>query len=595
MKNNFISRLLLLVVIITLHSCRNNELLTEQETYKSSSQFKLSSKTIRLDQSKHKLVLNTELQKAKSSLQKIKTNAFGKTVDYNNNILIDTDNVTYIENGPNFHTYTFNLIRENAPEDAPIENLVLAPLVDGTYKEILISYNLTAQEKKAILKGENISTKGKCYIMELNGSTFNPIVSKSQNCSWVEADSYTWCSEGVHHNGEGSGSCSAGTKSQLIKVTLLKCESIDDGSGNTGGGDGSGGSSGGGGNPGGGSGGGTPTEPCNGNGVATGPLDPSTDIGDGSDCTGIPTIPTLSIFFKYVKNLPADLKAVINDPSNSEFYEGLKNYYDINYSSDEAKQFITWAIQFKADNPSTAWEQFENWFIQEPILNNTLQNELFEDWADPNRVKPTSRFKNHTKLNGIYNKIKTAANFKQYLENFEPTFSVAHLMFDLDATQNPNALAETNPPSNYWIKIIFNKNKDWDNTPKAVIADTFMHEMIHAEIYRKLMSLASTNGAIDVNKITADLLQHNYPGLFDYYVRFTKGDADAQHQLMAAHYVNIMVNFLKQVYGSQYTDLEYRTIVWMGLQDTKAWSLLPEVDRKLYIKTWNENYWSWEK
>lgn len=583
MKNNFISRLLLLVVIITLHSCRNNELLTEQETYKSSSQFKLSSKTIRLDQSKHKLVLNTELQKAKSSLQKIKTNAFGKTVDYNNNILIDTDNVTYIENGPNFHTYTFNLIRENAPEDAPIENLVLAPLVDGTYKEILISYNLTAQEKKAILKGENISTKGKCYIMELNGSTFNPIVSKSQNCSWVEADSYTWCSEGVHHNGEGSGSCSAGTKSQLIKVTLLKCESVDDGSGNTGGGDGSGGSSGGGGNPGGGSG--TPTEPCNGNGVATGPLDPSTDIGDGSDCTGIPTIPTLSIFFKYVKNLPADLKAVINDPSNSEFYEGLKNYYDINYSSDEAKQFITWAIQFKADNPSTAWEHFENWFIQEPILNNTLQNELFEDWADPNRVKPTTRFKNNILVNCIYNKAKKSANFNQYLKNFDGRFSTAHLLFDLKSLPSIHN-AETETPIGYWIKININSNNL--DRPTLDIARTFMHEIIHAEMFRLLLSLAPTsNGEIDVVQLKAMLNSKDYPGIYDYYRRF--GVNDMQHEQMAAHFRGIIKNFLKQIDNS-ITDSQAEAMAWAGLQGTVAWNNLGSTNQNNILNTYNNWY-----
>ncbi|MFY1046388.1 hypothetical protein [Chryseobacterium sp. GP-SGM7] len=299
-------------------------------------------------------------------------------------------------------------------------------------------------------------------------------------------------------------------------------------------------------------------------------------------------------FVSYINTLPMTLKQTIYNQSNQAFLFGLNSYYSSQGGSQKTQNFINWALQFKANDSSLTWAQFQNWFIEEPILNNTLQNELFEDWADPNRVKPTTRFKNHTKINGIYNQIKSASNFKQYLQNFEPTFSVAHLMFDLDATQNPNALAETNPPSNYWIKIIFNKNKDWNNTPKVVIADTFMHEMIHAEIYRKLMSLASTNGNIDVNKITADLLQHNYPGLFDYYVRFTNGDADAQHQLMAAHYVNIMVNFLKQVYGTQYSDVEYKTIVWMGLQGTKAWNLLQQSEKTLYLNTWNSNYWLWE-
>lgn len=47
----------------------------------------------------------------------------------------------------NYHTDTFRIDRENAPADAPIENLVLNPLPDGTYKELLVSYNLTVQEK----------------------------------------------------------------------------------------------------------------------------------------------------------------------------------------------------------------------------------------------------------------------------------------------------------------------------------------------------------------------------------------------------------------------------------------------------------------
>jgi len=329
------------------------------------------------------LTLKTELQKAVTSLQKVKTNLFGKTVDYSN-VFIDEDNVTYIENGPNFYTYTFNLIHENASENAPIENLVLAPKTDGTYKEILVTYNLTAQEKQSILNGENISTKEKSYIMELNGNTFSPIAFKSQSCSWVEADSYTWCSEGVHHNGESS-SCTAEVKSQLVKVMLLKCESIDDGSGNIGGGGTGGGTgdSGGGGGSGtdDGSGGGTPTEPCNGNGVATGPLEPSTDIGDGSSCSGIPTTPTLSTFFIYVKNLPVDLKALINDASNSEFYEGLKSYYDAHLGDQESKDFITEVLQFKYANPDVKWNEYVNWFLKE-------QTEGADgEYVDPNLIE----------------------------------------------------------------------------------------------------------------------------------------------------------------------------------------------------------------
>ncbi|MFN4363307.1 hypothetical protein [Chryseobacterium hispalense] len=86
-------------------------------------------------------------------------NAQTKTVNYGNGISIDTDDVTYIENGPGYHTYTFNIKRENAPADTPVENLVLSPLTDGTYRELLFSYNLSLHEKQILMNGGFVDTK----------------------------------------------------------------------------------------------------------------------------------------------------------------------------------------------------------------------------------------------------------------------------------------------------------------------------------------------------------------------------------------------------------------------------------------------------
>lgn len=280
-----------------------------------------------------------------------------------------------------------------------------------------------------------------------------------------------------------------------------------------------------------------------------------------------------------------------------EIYTNLLENYLNKYSTannSTNKDFHNWALSFFARNSDMTWEEFQNWTLN-PQLSNGLLNELTADWENPNIVKPTAKFKNHAKINAIFNQAKTAANFRQYLENFEPTFSVAHLMFDIGNINNSNWLAYTSPPQNFWIKITFNKGKDWANTPKIVIAETFMHEIIHAEIYRKLLSLASVNGNIDTNAVTQQMLNHNYPGLFDYYVRYTKDNTDAQHNLMAGHYVSIMVNFLKQVYGTQYSDLVYKSIVWLDMKNTTAWNLLSQTERDLYQQTWDLNYWSWEK
>ncbi|MFX8860522.1 hypothetical protein ABTM70_20695, partial [Acinetobacter baumannii] len=79
-----------------------------------------------------------------------------------------------------------------------------------------------------------------------------------------------------------------------------------------------------------------------------------------------------------------------------------------NSFSQNSLAFAFFGVDFFIQNPTTTWQQFQSWFIEEPI-SVSLQNELFEDWADPTRVKPTTRFKKHIKINSIYNKIKTAA------------------------------------------------------------------------------------------------------------------------------------------------------------------------------------------
>ncbi|WEK69138.1 MAG: hypothetical protein P0Y62_14960 [Candidatus Chryseobacterium colombiense] len=66
-------------------------------------------------------------------------------IDYGNGVSIDTDDVIYIENGPHYYTYTFHIKRDNAPEDAPLENLLLSPLPDGSYREL---YTLTSIESR---------------------------------------------------------------------------------------------------------------------------------------------------------------------------------------------------------------------------------------------------------------------------------------------------------------------------------------------------------------------------------------------------------------------------------------------------------------
>ena len=363
-------------------------------------------------------------------------------------------------------------------------------------------------------------------------------------------------------------------------------------------GDGGGGDTGG--NPGGNNGGGD--SGGGGGGLPTG------DPGNNDDCNS-----PNKTFYKIVPGCDDDLPAAVQSLKikleNYEYYissytgflsdniaiaNKFNTYLDQN-NNESGAQFVFWGLGFLSQNPDTTWAQFENWFVSGNLTASQM-NEFISDLYNPDIVKPTKRFKNHAKINSIFNQAKTAANFKQYLKNFEPTFSVAHLLFDVGPVNNSAALAQTREPLKYWVKITFNQNWDYSNTPKIVIAYTFMHEMIHAEMFRKLLSISSTpQGNINWDTVTSLLNTDNYPGLFDYYTRFLASDSDIDHQMMGAHYINIVVNFLKQIYSNQYSDIEYKAIAWSGARETKAWNLLSAQEKQLYIDTWNQKYWTWEK
>ncbi|MCA6069003.1 hypothetical protein JI747_017695 [Chryseobacterium sp. RG1] len=142
-KNYALGLLLLAAMLLFLHSCRNDYLQDQAESYSNASKFQLTSRRISLNEAKHKAKLIPELNKAEAKIKaKVISNINGKVISYGNGVSIDTDDVIYIEKGPDIHSYTFHINRENASEDAPVENLLLSPLPDGTYREFLVSYYL---------------------------------------------------------------------------------------------------------------------------------------------------------------------------------------------------------------------------------------------------------------------------------------------------------------------------------------------------------------------------------------------------------------------------------------------------------------------
>lgn len=238
----------MIVFSLAIHSCRNDYFPDQQENPNDRNALRYTYKRISLDESKHKTNLIPELKKVNEKFKTLETYVSGKAVKYSNGVSVNTDDVIYIERGPDVHSYTFHLTRDNAAEDAPLENLVLSLLPDGTYKELLITYHFTLPEKQILANGGSVDTKGKLTVEELNPGTYNGgLVGKSDiSCEWVEESYYTSCSEGQHFNGElpktQGGPCKADQPSTRVTVVVHRCKALpattglgDDGTGGGGG------------------------------------------------------------------------------------------------------------------------------------------------------------------------------------------------------------------------------------------------------------------------------------------------------------------------------------------------------------------------
>lgn len=314
---------IVVLLIITIVSCRN-EIFTEKTEQIDPNAILFKSNVVSLSQSKHRNKLLPEISATKKKLSNAKyKTSNGKIINFGD-ISLDTDHVVYIENGQNYHNYIFKITRENGTENLPLENILFTPLPDGSYKEFLISYNITQQERQALEQGIWRVPKERITINEIKKGTYsNTIFQKtsSETCNWVAVDTYTFCSANVHFHGEGYPDCTAEIKSQLVTTFVLKCESVDDGSSTSGGGTSSGGTwEGGTGDTDGtqdggtdGSGGGT--SPCSGTGIYTQPQDPSYSTGDCED--GVPLLPNLGIGSPHAAPTPCDkTNSSINKANN---------------------------------------------------------------------------------------------------------------------------------------------------------------------------------------------------------------------------------------------------------------------------------------
>ncbi|AUC74279.1 hypothetical protein [Olleya sp. Bg11-27] len=202
----------------------------------------------------------------------------------------------------------------------------------------------------------------------------------------------------------------------------------------------------------------------------------------------------------------------------------------------------------------------------------------------------------------VYNKLKALSfSFKNSIKKFDGEFPVVHLKFEADATMSSNTKkAYTRPPENYVIDIVLNgnplKEASYQKRPNLLVAKTIIHEVIHAEMFRKLLSLSNVNGEIDPLVLYEMVQNGDYPGILDYYTRF--GINGFQHQQMAEHYREKIARILQEydsginVADDIQPDQLYLDLAWEGLiySNIIAWQEIMDDTERSRIEGVIEDY-----
>lgn len=164
----------------------------------------------------------------------------------------------------------------------------------------------------------------------------------------------------------------------------------------------------------------------------------------------------------------------------------------------------------------------------------------------------------------VYDKLMNSSiGFKKMIQKFDGDFPVSHLKFSISYTLENGINGSTNNSKDFLIEIQLNGNTLNQRTVLG-IARTIIHEVIHAELFRKLRSV---NKNISIN---------DFPGIYDYYIRH-KGNW--QHEQMASHYRKTIASILQEFDNYQSPLSFYEDFAWVGLHKTSSWNNLSNFEK----------------
>ncbi|MBC8755860.1 hypothetical protein H2O64_14375 [Kordia sp. YSTF-M3] len=485
------------------------------------------------------------------------------------NFTIDASIVKFVENvETNAHSYTFSISRANDTSSV-LENAVFSynETMDD-YDASLITYHFTESQRQEFLATRHVNSPYEITYEPLAVNLSDILGEDSLPCTITYAEyhvpdgsrtSYLYSTNGHIQNGcehEGANDVPCTTYTNIV----IYCPPSGSGTGN-----------------------GTDDN-------TTDPSTPSTTGGSGDttdgDATNDNTTDVLTSPISEEDIVKQSILECINtfsfdtvdtttiDPEILEQvsltlrqWTAIINYLDENGCSEVSQEF--------AINVLTASENAIIDFDLELIIE----------------INETVEFQNQTCLKSIKDDVIATKQISKIIKKFEPTYPVLHLEWGIFSSSQWSNTGQTSLNQQQDTAFLNFNSQSLSHVSNIIMVKTIVHEIIHAELYRKLKELVENYNIISITEY--DALRNNYQGIAHYTMAYGNVESSqnsagnlitwalypdyslAHHNQMASFYRETLIQAMKDydtAKGITRINPEefYEAISWAGLRQTSS-------------------------
>ncbi|TXD85535.1 hypothetical protein ESY86_02715 [Subsaximicrobium wynnwilliamsii] len=277
-----------------------------------------------------------------------------------------------------------------------------------------------------------------------------------------------------------------------------------------------------------------------------------------------------------------------DNASSSETEEsGLTPSYNVASYNFTAQQY--WDIYSYLVVEGGCSEEAKD-FIEEILNSDPDDNDIVDYELEIFvEITETVAFQEQTCLKAIKDDIVATEKISKLIKKFEPTSPVLHLEWGMFSNTNWGNTGNTGLNANQDTAFINLNSQSLTHVSNIVMVQTIAHEIIHAELYRKLKELVDDYHIISLEEYTE--LQDNFLGIADFTLRYGNreytqnimGDIIswglypdltlAHHNQMAAFYRDTLIDVMKAYDLSKGTTRPnaeefYEALSWSGLRIT---------------------------